>query len=386
MVDRSQLIDGRYRTVEHRGSGSMGDVWTAQDTKLDRTVALKFLAGDRIAQKSLATEYAQWPMKTFRVEAQAMARVIHGNVAQIYDYGEHEGTRYIAMEFIDGGSLADRLKAGQDITLEQTVRWTGHICAGLGTAHRADVVHRDIKPSNIMINEQGDAKIVDFGLARFTDATHSHMGAGTPLYKAPERWKGESGSAPSDLYSLGCVMYEMLTGRPPFGTGRDSMHTVMTMHLDHAPVPPRAHRPGIPAELDRIVLGLLAKDPAQRPASAEVVGRALESVAYFPSVDVEFGAGDASARVVSPDFARHIRAAERRVMELGRELGSRDQAVIDARTELAELTGRSGDARGAAALYDRLAHDCRRLFGPFDVRVLDAFEGVARWIGRPDGT
>ncbi|MFB7178422.1 serine/threonine-protein kinase [Streptomyces sp. NPDC056257] len=383
------MIDDRYKPLKIRGSGAMGDVWTADDTKLGRTVALKFLASERLSRKGLATELAQWPVDTFKREALAMARVNHRNVAQIYDSGEHNGTLYIVMEFIEGGSLADRLKAGEGPTLEQTVRWTGHICHGLGAAHLAEVIHRDIKPSNIMINDQGDAKIVDFGLARFSDASHSHIGAGTPLYKAPERWKGDSGTVRSDLYSLGCVMYEMLTGRPPFGARNHDMHAVMRMHLDDRPVPPSAHRPGIPRELDEIVLNLLEKEQAQRPGSAQAVAQAVELVEYSPAAEIGGRPGDASDRLLPPyvnaDFVRQIREVERRIIELDRKLGPWDQSVVAARTELAELTGKSGDARGAAALYDRLGQDCRHYFGPYDVRVLDAFEGVARWIGRPGG-
>ncbi|MFB7511848.1 MULTISPECIES: serine/threonine-protein kinase [unclassified Streptomyces] len=381
---RGDLVENRYELRDLHGRGAMGDVWTAKDTKLDRTVAVKFLAGRRIGGEDLATEYADWPVETFKGEARAMARVNHSNVAHIYDTGEHADTLYIAMEYVEGGSLADRLTAGVALTLEQTVRWTRHICAGLGAAHLAGVIHRDIKPGNIMIDEQGDAKIVDFGLARFADASLSHIGAGTPLYKAPERWKGKQGTVQSDLYSLGCVMYEMLTGRPPFGTRKDDPGAVMRRHLDEPPVSTQAHRPGIPAALDQIVLGLLTKEPADRPATAGDVARAVDLVQYAP--DGPADAPDMAATThPQADVIHRIREAERRILRLHWEHGPRHPTVIEARTELAELTGRSGDSRGAATLYNQLGRDCQEYFGPYDGHVLDAFEGVARWIGRPGG-
>lgn len=315
-----------------------------------------------------------------------MARVNHPHVAHIYDTGEHDGELYIVMEYIRGKSLTSYLKTGPTLTLERTVRWTREICEGLDAAHSCKVLHHDIKPDNIMITNQGEVKIVDFGLASFADVTQSHTGVGTPLYKAPERWNDNPGSVRSDLYSVGCVLYEMLTGRPPFGSPQDDPMTVGRMHQDDSPAPPSAHRPGVPDQLDSIVRILLAKDPAYRPRSAEAVAEVMRDIQNALGVeDLADGSGRAALSDAVDSDARHserIRVLDRRIFELELRFGPDDQAVIEARVEHAELTGQSGDTRGAAALYNSLGRDCQDFFGPYDVQALNAFEGVARWIAR----
>ncbi|MFE3547383.1 serine/threonine-protein kinase [Streptomyces kronopolitis] len=385
-MDTSKLIGGRYRLKERLGSGAMSEVWTAEDLNLgSRTVALKMLAGRRMAQPGARKESAQPTARGVRREGVAMARAMHANIAHIYDAGEHDGELYIAMECVKGQSLAEHLKTGS-LPLERTVRWTRQICEGLSAAHTAQVIHQDIKPGNIMITLQGDVKMVDFGLARLADLTQSRTSAGTPLYMAPERWEGEPGSRRSDLYSTGCVLYEMLTGRPPFGTSGDDPMTVGRMHRDDAPAPPSAHRPGVPAQLDSIVQTLLAKDPAQRPQSAEAVAHAvskLQRLLDIAAADDDIGRADPpDERDCGAGFSERIRDLDRYIFDLELRYGASGPLVIEARGEHAELTGRSGDTRGAAALYDRLGHDCQDFFGPYDVRALNAFEGVARWIAR----
>ncbi|MFE9443977.1 serine/threonine-protein kinase [Streptomyces sp. NPDC006602] len=385
-MDTSKLIDGRYRPKQRLGSGAMSEVWTAEDLNLGRTVALKILAGRRVIQPGARTEFAQPTARGVKREGVAMARAMHANIAHIYDAGEHDGELYIAMEYVEGQSLAEYLKTGPPLPLERTVRWTRQICEGLSAAHTAQVIHQDIKPCNIMITLQGDVKIVDFGLASLADLTQSRTSAGTPLYMAPERWDGEPGSRRSDLYSTGCVLYEMLTGRPPFGTADDDPMTVGRMHRDDTPAPPSAHRPGVPAQLDSIVQTLLAKDPAQRPKSAGAVAHAVsktQRVLDIAAADDEIRRADPpDSRDRDAGFSARIRDLDRYILDLELRYGASAQLVIEARGEHAELTGRSGDTRGAAALYDRLGHDCQNFFGPYDVRALNAFEGVARWITR----
>ncbi|WP_406740098.1 serine/threonine-protein kinase [Streptomyces atratus] len=386
-MDTSKLIGGRFKAKDDGPvSGAMGDVWPAEDTKLGRTVALKFLARRRLRQQGAPTEFTDWTVKRFERESFAMARVNHPHVAHIYDTGEHDGELYIVMEYIRGKSLTSYLKTGPTLTLERTVRWTREICEGLDAAHSCKVLHHDIKPDNIMITNQGEVKIVDFGLASFADVTQSHTGVGTPLYKAPERWNDNPGSVRSDLYSVGCVLYEMLTGRPPFGSPQDDPMTVGRMHQDDSPAPPSAHRPGVPDQLDSIVRILLAKDPAYRPRSAEAVAEVMRDIQNALGVeDLADGSGRAALSDAVDSDARHserIRVLDRRIFELELRFGPDDQAVIEARVEHAELTGQSGDTRGAAALYNSLGRDCQDFFGPYDVQALNAFEGVARWIAR----
>ncbi|MEK9519614.1 serine/threonine protein kinase [Streptomyces venezuelae] len=385
-MDTSKLIGDRFKVKDRPVSGAMGDVWPAEDTRLGRTVALKFLARRRLRQQGAPTELTDWTTKRFGRESVAMARVSHAHVAQIYDTGEHEGELYIVMEYIQGRSLAGHLKEGPTLTLERTVRWTQEICEGLDAAHSRDVLHHDIKPDNIMITNDGEVKIVDFGLASFADATQSHTEVGTALYKAPERWAGSAGSVRSDLYSVGCVLYEMLTGRPPFGSPQDDPMTVGRMHQDNLPAPPSAHRPGVPDQLDRIVRILLAKSPGDRPRSAEAVAVVMSDIQH------SLGAEDvvtalrrtrlSDALESNSGHSERIRALDHRIFELELRFGPYGHAVIETRIEHAELTGQSGDARGAAALYNRLGRDCQDHFGPYDTRVLNAFEGVARWIAR----
>ncbi|WP_089100526.1 serine/threonine-protein kinase [Streptomyces hyaluromycini] len=385
-MDTSKLIGDRFKVKDGPVSGAMGDVWPAEDTKLGRTVALKFLARRRLRQQGALTEFTDWTVRRFEREGFAMARVNHPHVAHIYDTGEHDGELYIVMEYIQGKSLTSYLKTGPTLTLERTVRWTREICEGLEAAHSRKVLHHDIKPDNIMITNQGEVKIVDFGLASFADVTQSHTGVGTPLYKAPERWNDNPGSVRSDLYSVGCVLYEMLTGRPPFGSPQDDPMTVGRMHQDDSPAPPSAHRPGVPDQLDSIVRILLAKDPAYRPRSAEAVAEVMRDIQNALGVE---DLADASGRAELSDAVdsdtRHserIRLLDRRIFELELRFGPDDQAVIETRVEHAELTGQSGDTRGAAALYNRLGRDCQDFFGPYDMQALNAFEGVARWIAR----
>ncbi|MFG2369882.1 serine/threonine-protein kinase [Streptomyces sp. NPDC048504] len=386
-MDTSKLIGGRFKAKDGPVSGAMGDVWPAEDMKLGRTVALKFLARRRLRQQGAPTEFTDWTVKRFEREGFAMARVNHPHVAHIYDTGEHDGELYIVMEYIQGRSLTSHLKTGPTLTLERTVRWTREICEGLAAAHSRKVLHHDIKPDNIMITNQGEVKIVDFGLASFADVTQSQTGVGTPLYKAPERWNDSPGSVRSDLYSVGCVLYEMLAGRPPFGSPQDDPMTVGRMHQDDSPAPPSAHRPGVPDQLDSIVRILLAKDPAYRPRSAEAVAEVMRDIQNSLGIeDLAKASGQATALSEDVDSeTRHserIRVLDRRIFELELRFGPQDQAVVEARVEHAELTGQSGDVRGAAALYSSLGRDCQDFFGPYDMRALNAFEGVARWIAR----
>lgn len=385
-MDTSKLIGGRFKIQNSPVSGAMGDVWSAEDTKLGRTVALKFLARKRLRQQGALTEFTDWTVKRFGQEGVAMARISHPHVAHIYDSGEHDGELYIVMEYIQGTSLASHLKNGPTLTLERTVRWTREICEGLHAAHSRKVLHHDIKPDNIMITHEGEVKIVDFGLASFADVTQSHTGVGTALYKAPERWNGTPGSVRSDLYSVGCVLHEMLTGRPPFGTPQDDPMTVGRMHQDDSLAPPSAHRPGVPEELDLIVRILLAKDPGKRPRNAESVALVMDDIQKSIGTEdtaVASGWADApDATHINAAHSERIQAFDRRIFELELLFGPEGQEVLEARIEHAELTGQSGDTRGAAALYNRLGRDCQGFFGPYDTRALNAFEGVARWIAR----
>ncbi|HEY8986074.1 MAG TPA: serine/threonine-protein kinase [Streptomyces sp.] len=372
----------RYELLRHHDSGGMGDVWEAYDRNLGRTVAIKFLALSRLAGVQPGSEREAEMRQLFYRESRTMAQVSTPYVATIFDLHADESTPFLVMEYIEGSSLAAYV--GQTpLRLERTVHWSRQIAEGLAAAHDKEVVHRDIKPGNILITaDQGDVRIIDFGLARFADSTESHSGAGTPLYTSPERCRFESGDERSDLYSLGCVMYEMVIGWPPFGDRKSDPAALAQAHQFRAPTRPSAQVPGVPRPLDDLIMMLLAKNPADRPRNARVVIQAIREVERTPHVidGAPRGAVGHETPHVNTNFVDRIRETEKRVRRLTFQHGRTHEDVIAARAELAELTGCSGDARGAAELYDMLGRDCGGWFGRQDRRSLDAFEGMARWI------
>ncbi|MFD6294240.1 serine/threonine-protein kinase [Streptomyces sp. NPDC060235] len=386
MTEGRLLGDGRYSLDGRLGRGGMGHVWLAYDKKLGRPVAVKLLDMERVrmhrkGRKAALTEAMR---VRFEKEWQSMARIQSPYVAALYDRGDEAGQVYLVMEYVDGIALDAYMGFGSSLTLEQTVRWSVQVSEGLADASEVDVVHRDIKPANIMINERGNAKIVDFGLARLLDMSDTRTAGATWQYAAPERWQGSPGDHLSDLYSLGCVMYEMLTGNPPFTSRSGDMMEVGVMHQRHRPAPPLNVRRGIPEELSNLVMTLLAKRPEQRPQHARSVIHLIRQVEHTPSHETgPAQIGSHSTPHVNPDYVERIRESERLVRNYLAEHGEHHSSVIEARFTLAELTGESGDSRGAADQYETLGDDCKRLFGPADSRALNAFDAMARWIAAP---
>ncbi|MFG1680333.1 serine/threonine protein kinase [Nonomuraea sp. NPDC049269] len=252
------VIAGRYRLDELIGSGPTGEVWRGYDQRADWTVAVKVL------DTRAATP------EVLRQHAQAVARVIHPNVAMVLDVGDHEGAPYLVMEFLTGESLGEEVAGEGPLPIVEACDLIGQAAAGLEAAHRAGVVHGQIGPDSFRRAGSGVLKVVGFGLA---DQVPSDDGV---RYRAPEVIDGRGGAAPADLYALGCVCYEVLCGRPPF---EGSPEEVGELHLHAEPAPPSSHRAEVPGELDRLVLAMLAKDPAARPAGGEPVRRALAAIA-----------------------------------------------------------------------------------------------------------
>ncbi|WP_330297963.1 serine/threonine-protein kinase [Streptomyces sp. NBC_00503] len=262
-------LAGRYELAGLIGAGGMGEVWRGRDLALERDVAVKLIS--RPGDDKLALR--------LRAEARAAASLTDPHVVSVHDVGETslDGRTvvYLVMELVHGRPLGEK---GGRVAVEDAVRWGVQICEGLQAAHGAGIVHRDIKPANILLTDAGRIKICDFGIARqsgLQGLTTTGSVTGTPAYMSPEQARGEELDARSDLYGLGCVLYELLTGAPPFsGTGWE----ILAQHANQAPVPARARRPEVPVGLNRLVLQLLSKDVADRPPSAADTAELLRAV------------------------------------------------------------------------------------------------------------
>ena len=264
-------FDRRYIVMRKLGSGGMADVYLAEDKELGRRVALKLL-NDRHANDEQFVE-------RFRREAQSAAGLNHPNIVSIFDRGQAEGTYYIAMEYLEGRTLKELLVRNGPSPVPIAIDYARQILGALGFAHRNGIVHRDIKPHNIVVRKDGRLKVTDFGIARSGASQMTEAGSivGTAQYLSPEQARGAPVDARSDLYSLGIVLYEMLTGRVPY-TG-DAPVEIAMKHLTAVPDPPSKLRPDVPHDLDAVVMRALAKDPEQRYGSAEEMDADLARVA-----------------------------------------------------------------------------------------------------------
>lgn len=278
------LIADRYRIDAVLGIGGFGAVYKCTQTTMNQTVAVKVLRSEHLA----SVEH----VKRFTREAQAVSKLKHPNTIHIFDFGVHtDGALYLAMEYLEGETLAHRLDRNGLIYWEDLVKIMGQVCHSLTEAHAVGLVHRDLKPENIMLlpvaGDPNFVKVLDFGIAkvqknegagpRDASLTEAGMIMGTPTYMSPEQARGELIDARSDLYSLGIMMYEALTGKPPFQG--DSAMTVLVAHIKDPPraMPRDGSIPHVPAELERVVLGCLEKEPARRPQTAVQLVDRLQS-------------------------------------------------------------------------------------------------------------
>ncbi|PSL00213.1 serine/threonine protein kinase [Murinocardiopsis flavida] len=274
-----RVLGGRYRLGERLGAGGMGEVWSGVDELLDRPVAVKLVRPELVGSDDA--------LDRFHREARMTARLAgHPNIVILYDFGEHEDSVYAVMELVRGRTVAASARGGGPMPIAQAADWVAQTCAGLGAAHAAGIVHRDVKPGNLMSTSAGTVKILDFGIAGFHEAavqsrrlTRTGELMGTPLYMSPEQIQRAAVGPPSDLYSLGAILYRLLTGEPPFHA--EDPFPVLRMHLQDRPESPRALRPEIPAELAGLILQMLAKSPADRPEDAEEVRTRLAP--FLPS-------------------------------------------------------------------------------------------------------
>jgi serine/threonine-protein kinase len=273
-VSEGSVVDGRYRVLRRLGSGGMADVWLAEDAHLQRQVALKVLHR-RFAQDREFVE-------RFRREAEAAARLQHPNIVAVFDRGEFEGTYYIAMQYVDGPTLKALIDSG--LTTEQAVALIRQVLEAARFAHRHGIVHRDLKPQNVIINGEGVAVVTDFGIARagVSEITQTGSVMGTPHYLSPEQAQGFDVTAVSDLYSIGVLLYEALTGRVPFEA--DSAVAVAMKQISQTPQRPSSINPQVSPALDAVVMRALEKEPGERFQSADAFIAALDAAMREPGV------------------------------------------------------------------------------------------------------
>jgi serine/threonine protein kinase/TolB-like protein/Tfp pilus assembly protein PilF len=271
ILKAGSLIAGKYRILEEIGHGGMGIVYRAEDIKLKRFVALKFLPAHLLDSTELK--------ERFLIEAQAAAALSHPNICVIHEVGESEELPYIAMEYVEGETLRDKIKK-ETLKADEAVPLAVQVAAGLGEAHRKGIIHRDVKSANIMVTDKGQAKVMDFGLAKLrggSSITKSQTTLGTVAYMSPEQARGEDLDSRTDIWSLGVVLYEMLTGELPFKGDHDQ--TVIHAILHREPKPPSKVKAGLPSGLDAIVLRTLDKKRDDRYPTMEDLREDLEAVA-----------------------------------------------------------------------------------------------------------
>ena len=273
MPVRERILAGRYRLEDVIGRGGMSTVYRATDDVLGRTVAVKVLL-------PVLAEQDPTYVTRFEREARAAAALASAAVVTVYDTGvDEDGGPYIVMEYVRGQSLAEILSDGRPLEVAEAKRIAERVADALRAAHAAGVLHRDIKPANVMVADDGTVKVLDFGIARTLDGvtlTQTASVLGTAAYMAPERALGQPGDARADIYSLGCLLYAMLTGRPPFAG--EAAAALLHQQVNREPAPPSGLRSGIPSALDALVVAMLAKAPEARPQTATEVRDRLSAL------------------------------------------------------------------------------------------------------------
>src|SRR5712691_441608 len=271
--DMSMLVGksmGQFRIVERIGAGGMATVFKAYQPTLDRYVAVKVLPAAQAGDPIFAKRFVQ--------EAKAVAKLVHANIVTIHEFGEQDNVAYIVMEYVDGGTLKDRLK-GRSLPVQEAVDFMIQAAEGLGCAHSHGIIHRDVKPANMLVRRDGHLLISDFGIAKMlegtTNLTRVGTGIGTPQYMSPEQGTGQAVDRRSDIYSLGIVLFHCLTGRVPFNS--DSPLSITVKHLNEPLPVENLHAMGVPYPVEQLVLKMAAKSPSDRYQSIDELLDALSA-------------------------------------------------------------------------------------------------------------
>jgi len=263
------ILNDRYQLEQTLGTGGMALVYKAKDLMLERSVAVKVLREDLSTDMSFR--------ERFRQEARAAANLSHPNIVTVHDFGLDQGHLFIVMEYVPGTDLKTRIREKGRFSVQETLELMIQVCQGVGYAHRAGLVHCDIKPHNMLVSPDGRLKVTDFGIARalasISPEERSEVVWGSPHYFSPEQAAGLPPSPASDVYSLGVILYEMLTGQLPFNAA--DAEELARMHREVQPIPPRAINPTIPLQLDEIILKVLSKEPSARYRTADQLGHLL---------------------------------------------------------------------------------------------------------------
>ncbi|WP_431883510.1 serine/threonine-protein kinase [Micromonospora gifhornensis] len=386
-------IGDRYELTYPIGRGGMGQVWAGYDERLDRPVAIKFLRQSEVPEDERAVA-----AKRFRREARATARLDHPGVPAVYDLGEHGEDLYLVMQLVRGIVLADHIAEQERLPVHEAASIAAQICSVLDAAHRASLVHRDLKPQNLVLTPTGAVKVLDFGVAALlgpaeaSRLTTTGRTLGTPAYIAPEQAAGSRVGPVADLYALGCILYEMLAGRPPYqATNAPEM---LRLHMG-APIPiVTEHRSDVPDDLAHLLFCLLAKDPAERPPSAAEVekllapflgGRPAHPSAPPPRTSDPVGSKPtADAAFVPPsrqDFTV-VRARAQQLAEHERFVQAAELLegflrtcdvhpgawqVVALRMDIANLHMLAGDLRRAGQQFEALADDLEQAATDLDL-------------------
>jgi hypothetical protein len=379
-VESGAMLADRYRLTEKLGSGSAGEVWKGHDVRLDRNVAIKVLIGERPGSTMI---------ERFRREAALASAVQHPGITVLYDVGvqrsvtggRHEERRFIVTELLIGQDLAGVLKDNPaGLPIERVIDLGIQLAGALAATHAANIIHRDLKPSNLFVMDGDRLKICDFGIAgdMSPDALATRITTafiGPPYYMSPEQWDGRAPSSGMDLYAVGCILYEMLTGRVPFEG--NSLPDLMRQHTMAAPIPPRNLKPSVPDALNDLTLSLLAKDPADRPDSARAVAielqgirNAMEATAAEAALAAEARTALARAEVVAMDAQAAFQAAreaQARAMQIAEALADAEARAARAEAALAATQG-----HGSLSAFITAPLACASLStGHFEIFILD---------------